>query len=75
MRMQQEIESFEGGWIYKTAEELKNDLLMIDTNVKTIRKYLRSLVEKGFLLRRNNPDWKAIVRINIVLIYEKLSMS
>jgi len=32
---------------------------MIDTNVKTIRKYLKSLVDKGFLFRRRNPDWKA----------------
>lgn len=55
---QQDLKDFDGGWIYKTAEELKNELLMIDTNVKTVRKYLKNLVEKGFLLRRKNPEWK-----------------
>lgn len=46
------------GWIYKKAEDLKDELLMIDTNVKTVRKYLNSLVEKGYLLRRRNPFHK-----------------
>lgn len=43
------------GWIYKKAEELMEELLMIDTNVKTVRKYLKNLVDKGYLLRRRNP--------------------
>lgn len=31
---------------------------MVDTNVKTVRKNLNNLVEKGFLYRRTNPVYK-----------------
>lgn len=48
----------EFSWIYKKAEDLKDELLMVDTNVKTVRKYLNNLVEKGYLLRRRNPFYK-----------------
>lgn len=77
-RMQQEVNEFEGGWIYKAAEELKNELLMIDTNLKTIRKYLKNLVDKGFLLRRNNPMWKVDrtyqYRVNLRKIIDDLNL-
>ncbi|MGE7696685.1 hypothetical protein ACQKNC_21750 [Lysinibacillus sp. NPDC094177] len=46
------------GWIYKKADDVKDELMMVDTNVKTVRKYLNSLVEKGYLLRRRNPFHK-----------------
>lgn len=48
----------EHGWIYKSAEELKHELLMIDTNVKTVRKHLNNLIGKGYLFRRRNPVYK-----------------
>lgn len=77
IRMKQELVNFEGGWIYKTAEELKHELMMIDTNVKTIRKYLNSLVEKGYLLRQKNPKWKADrtyhYRINLRKIVDQVN--
>lgn len=77
LRMQQELLEVEGGWIYKTAEQLKHELLMIDTNVKTVRKYLKSLVEKGFLFRRKNPKWKVDrtyqYRINLRKVVDELN--
>ena len=45
------------GWIYKTAEEL-NEELMIGMSVPTIRKYIKQLVEKGYLIQRRNPKYK-----------------
>ena len=45
------------GWIYKTAEEL-NEELMIGMSVPTIRKYIKQLVEKGYLIQSRNPKYK-----------------
>ena len=45
------------GWIYKTAEEL-NEELMIGMSIPTIRKYIKQLVEKGYLIQRRNPKYK-----------------
>lgn len=69
--------AIEHGWISKTADQLRLELLMIDTNVKTIRSYLNSLVKKGFILRRNNPRFKMIktyqYRINLRIIVDRLN--
>lgn len=45
------------GWIYKKAIELKEEIMSTDSE-KTINRKLTSLVEKGFLDRRNNPKIK-----------------
>lgn len=45
------------GWIYKKAAELKEEIMSTDSE-KTINRKLTSLVEKGFLDRRNNPKIK-----------------
>lgn len=45
------------GWIYKKAAELKDEIMSTDSE-KTINRKLSSLVEKGFLDRRNNPKIK-----------------
>ena len=45
------------GWIYKTAEDL-NEELMIGMSTPTIRKYIKQLVEKGYLVQRKNPKYK-----------------
>ena len=45
------------GWIYKTAEDL-NEELMIGMSTPTIRKYIKQLVEKGYLAQRKNPKYK-----------------
>ena len=39
------------------AKEL-NDELMIGMSVPTIRKYIKQLVEKGYLIQRRNPKYK-----------------
>ena len=45
------------GWIYKTAEDL-NEELMVGMSTPTIRKYIKQLVEKGYLVQRKNPKYK-----------------
>jgi hypothetical protein len=45
------------GWIYKTAEEL-NEELMVGMSKATIGKYINQLVEAGYLSKRNNPKYK-----------------
>ena len=45
------------GWIYKTAEEL-NEELMVGMSKATIGKYIKQLVEAGYLSKRNNPKYK-----------------
>ncbi|OJW46987.1 MAG: hypothetical protein BGO67_09835 [Alphaproteobacteria bacterium 41-28] len=45
------------GWIYKTAEELNGETMLRVTR-PTMRKYLRYLVEQGWLDERSNPDDK-----------------
>ena len=48
------ISNLKHGWIYKKANELKTELMDI-VSEKTINRKLESLVEKGYLDRRNNP--------------------
>ena len=41
------------GWVYKTAEELSSET-MLNLAANTIRRHLKELVEKGYLLERSN---------------------
>ncbi len=43
------------GWIYKSARELLNEL-MIDMSEVTLRRDIKLLVEQGYLAERYNPD-------------------
>jgi len=52
-----ENESFKHGWIYKSAKEL-NEELMLGIHSNTLNRHLKSLVEKGFLEQRHNPKYK-----------------
>ena len=45
------------GWIYKTAEELIQET-MLQMSPQTMRKYLKELVEEGFIEERSNPKYK-----------------
>lgn len=45
------------GWIYKTTEELNEELMMNLSNA-TMRKYIKQLVENGWLQERRNPKYK-----------------
>ena len=45
------------GWIYKTAEELSEEL-MIGMSKSTIGRYIKQLVEAGYISQRTNPKYK-----------------
>lgn len=45
------------GWIYKTAEELSEEVLLFD-NPTTIRRTIKKIITKGYLLERRNPKFK-----------------
>jgi hypothetical protein len=64
------------GWIYKSYQELKNELMLSDS-LKTISRHLKKLVDWGFLDRRRNPnvfyDRKYQYRVNLMIIRNKLN--
>ncbi|TVP82352.1 MAG: DnaD domain protein [Alkalicoccus sp.] len=45
------------GWIYKSSEELAEEMMM-NVSACSMRTYLKKLVEKGFLAERSNPVQK-----------------
>ena len=45
------------GWIYKTAEELSEEL-MIGMSKSTIGRYIKQFVETGYISQRTNPKYK-----------------
>lgn len=71
----EEISNLRNGWIYKSAEEMTEELLGIASE-KTIQRRMKELVEKGFLAARNNPEnnWDRTIqyRVNILLIQKEL---
>jgi hypothetical protein len=64
------------GWIHKSAAELKDEIMSSDSP-KTIMRKLDSLVKKGFLDRRNNPDhpYDRIYqyRVNFLVVIDALN--
>ena len=64
------------GWIYKTAEEL-NDELMIGMSIPTIRKYIKQLVEAGYLHQRKNPkyNWDKTLQYRVNLYKVQLDLA
>lgn len=65
----------QGGWVYKTASDL-SDELMIGVSHQTIRRYLQKLVDSGLVLERNNPanSWDRTLqyRVDIVAVVQAL---
>lgn len=63
------------GWIYKTAEELADEV-MLGLSTSQIRRYINDLVELGYLSKRNNPKYKwdrtLQYRVNLVNIAKDL---
>lgn len=63
------------GWIYKTAEELADEV-MLGLSASQIRRYINDLVDLGYLLKRNNPKYKwdrtLQYRVNLVNIAKDL---
>ncbi|PEL95291.1 helix-turn-helix domain-containing protein [Bacillus cereus] len=45
------------GWIYKSAEDMSIET-MLGMSKSSIGRHLESLLENGWLERRNNPNWK-----------------
>ena len=45
------------GWIYKTAEELSEEI-MTGMSKSTVGRYIKQLVKKGYLIQRRNPKYK-----------------
>ncbi|MEG1416835.1 MAG: DUF6017 domain-containing protein [Clostridium sp.] len=65
----------QNGWIYKTAAELSEEL-MVGMSHPTIRKYLKQLIENGWIDERKNPKYKwdktTQYRVNITKIQKDL---
>lgn len=63
------------GWIYKTAEEL-SDEVMLGLSASQIRRYVNDLVDMGYISKRNNPKYKwdrsLQYRVNLVKIAKDL---
>lgn len=45
------------GWIYKATDEL-NEEVMLGMSAATIRKYIKQLIDAGYLKERKNPKYK-----------------
>lgn len=69
------LDDFKHGWIYKSSEELSTEC-MINASVSTIRRYLKQLIESGWIDERRNPKYKwdktMQYRVNIYKIQEDL---
>jgi hypothetical protein len=67
--------SLKYGWIYKKAEELKEEV-MLSVSVNTVRKHINQLVKKGYLNKRSNPiyrwDKTFQYRVNLVKVTSDL---
>lgn len=63
------------GWIYKTAEELADEV-MLGLSASQIRRYISDLVNMGYISKRNNPKYKwdrtLQYRVNLVNIAKDL---
>ncbi|WP_397539830.1 hypothetical protein [Rummeliibacillus pycnus] len=63
------------GWIYKKAEELLDEV-MLGISANTLRKHINKLVNKGYISKRNNPDYKwdktFQYRVNLVKVMRDL---
>lgn len=63
------------GWMYKTAEELSEET-MLGLSAVQMRRYIKALVDRGFVYERQNPKYKwdrtMQYRINLVAIAKAL---
>lgn len=79
LRMQQEGKetnvALTRGWIYKTAEELIEEA-MLSISRQSTNRLLQSLVDRGYLLQRHNPqhrwDRKYQYRVNFLALQNDL---
>lgn len=63
------------GWIYKKTLDLKDEC-MLNVSEQTMRKYIRNLINKGFLYSRTNPKYKwdktFQYRVDIIYVIKKI---
>lgn len=63
------------GWIYKTADELADEI-MLGLSASQVRRYINDLVDAGYISKRNNPKYKwdrtLQYRVNLVKIARDL---
>lgn len=63
------------GWMYKTAEELADEV-MLGVSAVQMRRYIKALVDYGFIYERKNPKYKwdrtLQYRVNLVAIARAL---
>lgn len=63
------------GWIYKSAKELSEET-MLGLSDSSVRSHVQNLINKGFLLERNNPNYKwdrkKQYRINLTHLQQEL---
>ena len=64
------------GWIYKSAEQLSQET-MLGLSPSNMRKYIKQLIDLGFLSERTNPKFKwdrtKQYRVNLYEIVKKLN--
>ena len=64
------------GWIYKSAEQLSQET-MLGLSPSNMRKYIKQLIDQGFLSERTNPKFKwdrtKQYRVNLYEIVKKLN--
>jgi len=64
-----ETEDLEGGWVYKSSKKLSEET-MLGVSPSTIRRYIKELIDKGYVLERKNPQnkWSNTLQYRINLI-------
>jgi len=64
------------GWIYKNANELAEEL-MLDASHQTVRRYMQSLVEAGYINERRNPKqaWDRTTQYRVDLVAISLALN
>lgn len=71
---QQVTDLSQSGWIYKTADEMANEIMISSSS--TISRHIKTLVQSGWLEERNNPlhkwDRTKQYRVDIVKIQKDL---
>lgn len=74
-RIDIDVEELKAGWVYKTIDELSEEL-MNDISKNTIIKIIDHLIQKGFLHRRRNPrikwDRTYQYRVDLVEVNKRL---
>lgn len=63
------------GWIYKSSAELSEET-MLGLSPSNIRKFIKQLIEKGFIVERRNPQfkWDRTLQYNVNLKFIQVEL-